>query len=55
MCNIVNLFAHVVLRLDGLPLKTKGDLFYVISSFVHHFEAIHENHSFFGFCDIEIW
>ena len=34
--------SHVTLRFDGWPWKTIGHLFYVASSFVHHFIAISE-------------
>ena len=35
-------FSHVTLKFDGWPSKTIGHLFYVTSSFVHHFVAIGE-------------
>ena len=34
--------SHVTLKFDGWPWKTIGHIFYVASSFVHHFIAISE-------------
>ena len=39
---IGDFFTHVTLKFDGWPWKTIGHLFYVASSFVHHFIAITE-------------
>ena len=39
---IGNFLSHVTLKFDGWPWKTIGHLFYVASSFVHHFTAISE-------------
>ena len=39
---IGNFLSHVTLKFDGWPRKTIGHLFYVASSFVHHFTAISE-------------
>ena len=39
---IGNFFSCVTLKFDGWPWKTIGHLFYVVSSFVHHFTAISE-------------
>ena len=39
---IDNFFPRVPLKFDGWPWKTIGHLFYVASSFVHHFIAIIE-------------
>ena len=36
------IFSRVTLKYDGWPWKTKGHLFYAISSFVHHFVATGE-------------
>ena len=36
------IFSRVTLKFDGWPSKTIGHLFYVTSSFVHHFVAIGE-------------
>ena len=52
--------SHVSLKFDGWPWKTIGHLFYVASSFVHHFIAICEfkletsKSMFFVLCDLEI-
>ena len=37
---IGNFLSHVTLKFDGWPWKTIGHLFYIASSFVHHFTAI---------------
>ena len=37
---ILNFWAHVTWKFDGRPQKTIGQLFYTMSSFVHHFKAI---------------
>ena len=37
-----NFLSRVTLKFDGCPWKTIGHLFYVASSFVHHFTAISE-------------
>ena len=61
--------SRVTFKFDGWPWKTKGHLFYVVSSSVHHFIAISEfklklqsgnaqfgqNRRFFVPCDLEIW
>ena len=39
---IGNFLSRVTLKFDGWPWNTKGHLFYVASSFVHHFTAISE-------------
>ena len=39
---IGNILSRVTLKFDGWPRKTIGHLFYVASSFVHHFTAISE-------------
>ena len=39
---IGNFLSRVTLKFDGWPWKTIGHLFYVVSSFVHHFTAISE-------------
>ena len=39
---IGDFLSHVTLKFDGWPWKTIGHLFYVASSFVHHFIAIGE-------------
>ena len=39
---IGNFLSRVTLKFDGWPWKTIGHLFYVASSFVHHFTAISE-------------
>ena len=39
---IGNFLSHVTFKFDGWPWKTIGHLFYVASSFVHHFIAINE-------------
>ena len=39
---IGNFLSHVTLKFNGWPWKTIGHLFYVASSFVHHFIAIGE-------------
>ena len=39
---IGNFLSRVTLKFDGWPRKTIGHLFYVASSFVHHFTAISE-------------
>ena len=39
---IGNFLSRVTLNFDGWPWKTIGQLFYVASSFVHHFTAISE-------------
>ena len=39
---INDFFSHVTLKFDVWPWKTTGHLFYVMSSFVHHFIAIGE-------------
>ena len=39
---ICNFLSPVTLKFDGWPWKTIGHLFYVASSFVHHFTAISE-------------
>ena len=39
---ICNFLSRVTLKFDGCPWKTIGHLFYVASSFVHHFTAISE-------------
>ena len=39
---IGNFLSRVTLKFDGCPWKTIGHLFYVASSFVHHFTAISE-------------
>ena len=63
------IFYPVTLKFDGWPLKTKGHLFYVASSFVYHFKSISEfnlklqsrnpqfgsNSGFIVPCDLEIW
>ena len=60
---------HVTLKFDGWPWKTIGHLFYVSSSFVHHFITICEfelklqsGNAQFGsksminfLCDLKIW
>ena len=40
---IGNFLSRVTLKFDGWPWKTIGHLFYVTSSFVHHFIAIGES------------
>ena len=66
---IDNFLSRVTLKFDGWSWKTIGHLFYVASSFVHHFIAISEfklelqpgnpnlcqNRQFFVPCDLEIW
>ena len=66
---IVNFSACVTLKLDGWPWKTIGHLFYITSSFGHHFKSISESklelqsrNAQFGSksvifvpCDLEIW
>ena len=66
---ISDLLSCVNLKFDGWPWKTIGPLFYVASSFMHHFIAIGEfklklqsgnaqlgqNRWFFVPCDLEIW
>ena len=61
--------SRVTLKFDGRPWKTKGQLFYAGSSFVHHFKAIGEfklelqsgnakygsKSAIFFHCDLEIW
>ena len=61
--------SRVTLKFDGWPWKTIGHLFYVATSFMHHFIAIGEskliyspealnsgqNRRFFVLCDLEIW
>ena len=37
---IGDVLSHVTLKFDGWPWKTIGHLYYVASSFVHHFIAI---------------
>ena len=37
-----NFLSRVTLKFDGWPWKTTGHNFYVASSFVHQFKAIHE-------------
>ena len=39
---ICDLLSRVTLKIDGWPWKTIGHLFYVASSFMHHFKAIGE-------------
>ena len=39
---IGDFLSRVTLKFDGYPWKTTGHLFYVASSFVHHFTAISE-------------
>ena len=39
---ISDLLSRVTLKFDGWPCKTIGHLFYVASSFMHHFIAISE-------------
>ena len=39
---IGNFLSCVILKFDGRPWKTIGQLFYTTSSFVHHFEAMGE-------------
>ena len=39
---IINFSAHVTVKFDGWPCKTKGHLFYATSSFVYHFVPIGE-------------
>ena len=39
---IGNFLSRVTLKFDGWPWKTIGHLFYIASSFVHHFTAISE-------------
>ena len=39
---IGDFLSHVILKFDGWPWKTTGHLFYVASSFVHHFIAMGE-------------
>ena len=39
---IINFVSRVTLKFDGWPWKTIGHLFYIASSFVHHFTAISE-------------
>ena len=39
---ICNFLSRVTLKFDGWPLKTIGQLFYIVSSFVHHFIGISE-------------
>ena len=39
---IINFSAHVTLKFEGYPKKTRGNLFYVTASFVYHFVAICE-------------
>ena len=39
---IGNFVSRVTLKFDGCPWKTIGHLFYVASSFVHHFTSISE-------------
>ena len=58
--------AHVTLKFDGWPWK-KGQFFYIMSSFVHHFKSIGEfklellsRHAKFGpkltiFCPVWTW
>ena len=66
---IGNFLSRVTLKFDGCPWKTIGHLFYVASSFVHHFTAISEFklelqpetpnlgqiRQFLKPCDLEIW
>ena len=66
---IVNISACVTLKLDGWPWKTIGHLFYITSSFGHHFKSISESKlelqsrnaqfgsksAIFVPCDLEIW
>ena len=66
---IGDFLSHVTLKFDGWPWKTIGHLFYVISSFVHHFIAFGEfevelqsgnakfrsNLAIFVSCDVENW
>ena len=67
---IGNFLSRVTLKFDRWPWKTIGHLFYVASSFVHHFIAISEfklkiqsgnaqfgskSAIFFVPCDLEIW
>ena len=66
---IGNFLSRVTLKFDGWPWKTIRHLFYVASSFVHHFIAISEfklqlnsgNAQFWSKspfivpCDLEIW
>ena len=66
---ISDFLSHVTLEFDGWPWKTIGHLFYVASSFVHHFITIGEfkpklqsGNAQFGSksaiycpCDLEIW
>ena len=40
--------SRVTLKLEGWPWKTKGYIFYVISSYVHHFKTIGES-------KLELW
>ena len=42
LVQIGNLLSHVTLKFDGWPWKTIGHLFYVASSFMHHFIVIGE-------------
>ena len=67
---IGNFLSRVTLKFDGWPWKTIGHLFYVVSSFVHHFIPIGEfklelqfgnaqfgskSIGFFVPCDLQIW
>ena len=67
---IGDLLSVVTFKFDGWPCKTIGHLFYVASSFVHHFIAITEfklklqsgnvqfwskSAIFFVWCDLQIW
>ena len=66
---ISSFLSHVTLKFEGWPWKTIGHLFYLTSSFVHHFIAISEyklelqsgnaqfgsKSLFFVLCDLEIW
>ena len=67
---IGNFLSNVTLKFDRLPWKTIGHLFYVASSFLHHFIVISEFklelqsgnahiwvkiYVFFVLCDLEIW
>ena len=69
LVKIGNFLSCVILKFDGWPWKTIGHLFYVASSFVHHFIAIGEfklelqsedaqfgsKSTTFEPCDLEIW
>ena len=39
---IINFWAHVTWKFDGIPKKTIGHLLYIMPIFVHHFKAIGE-------------